>query len=162
MTCDDLCAYLGTRDMLFQCALFAMKALGLALRLFLFVVEGQLIVALPLVSASLVLSVWIWFWKRRRKTLDVSKTNYNIRPHSAHLIIFWKIPLLDNGSKPGRDTANTYSNTQSLTAPCEPVVEKESAKAKYKYKIEFTLFYSQHMWFTQKVCPETTESSPPY
>ena len=54
LTCDDRCANLGTRDMLVQCALFAMKAFCLTLTLFLFVIEGQLIVALSWDSASLV------------------------------------------------------------------------------------------------------------
>ena len=136
MTCNDLCANLGTRDMLFQCALFAMKALGLALSLFLFVIESQLIVALSWDSASLVLSVRIWFRKRRRMSPDGNKTNHNIRPHPPHPFIFWALPLLDNEYKGGREAANKCNNMRSLTAPCEGL-----AKGKFKYKIEFVSFH---------------------
>ena len=44
ITCNDLGVTLGTRDMLFQCVLFAMKAFGLALTPFLSDLESQLIV----------------------------------------------------------------------------------------------------------------------
>ena len=132
MTCDDCGAHLGTRDMLFLCALFAMKAFGLALTLFLSVLKSQLVVALSWNSASLVLSIRIWFRKRRRKPPDGDKTNCNIRPHPAHPIIFWALPLLDNECKRGREAANKYSNMQS---PREPTAKKGLAKANFKYKI---------------------------
>ena len=57
MTCDNCGANLWTRDMLFQGALFAMKAFGLALTLFLSVLESQLVVAL---SWSFVLAFMVW------------------------------------------------------------------------------------------------------
>ena len=129
MTCDDLCANLGIRGILFQCALFAMKALGLALPLFLFVIESQLIVAFSWDSASLVLSVRIWFRKRRRKPPDDNKKIQIIRPHPVHPFIFWALPLLDNECKRGREATNKCNNMRSLTAPC-----KGLAKAKFKYK----------------------------
>ena len=129
--------------MLFQCSLFAMKAPGLALAitLFLFVVERQLIVASSWYSASLVLSVWIWFRKRRRKPPDSNKTIHNIRLHPAHPFIIWALPLLDNECKQGREAANKCNNMRSLTAPC-----KGSAKAKFKYKIEFVSFHNIYLW----------------
>ena len=131
----------GTRAMLLQFALLAMRVFGLALTLFLSVLESRLIVVFYWSSSSLLLLVRIWFRKRKRKPPDSNKTNnFNIRPHPAHPSIFWKLPLLDNGCKRGREAAYTYNNMRSLTASCEPVVKKGLAKATFKYKIEFISF----------------------
>ena len=81
----------GTRAMLLLFALFAIKAFGLALTLFLSVLESQLIVMSIWSSDSLVLPVQIWFWKRRRKPPDPPKSNQvhqqntnNFRPNQPH------------------------------------------------------------------------------
>ena len=121
--------------MLFQCALFAMKALVLALTLFLFIIKSKMIVALSWDSAFLVLSVRIWCWKRRRKPPNGNKGIHNIRPHPARPFIFWALTLLDNECKQGREATNKCNNMRALADPCERL-----AKAKFKYKIEFVSF----------------------
>ena len=144
MTCDDCGANLWTRDMLFQCALFAMKAFGLALTLFLSILESQLVVALSWNSASLVLLVWVWFQKRRRKPpngnkkLAISDPTLSIPPN---------LPLLANDCERGREATNIYNSMRFLPAPC-----KGLTKAKSKRKIE-SVFILQHLMeapFTQQ------------
>ena len=98
----------GTRTMLFLFALFAIKAFGLALTLFLSVLESQLIVMSIRSSVSPVLPVRIWFRKRRRKPPDKSNQIQpsNIGPHPAHPNINWVLPSFDSYRKRGRRAAN--------------------------------------------------------
>ena len=104
----------GTRAMLLQFALLAMRVFGLALTLFLSVLESRLIVVFHWSSSSLLLLVRIWFRKRKRKPPDSNKTNnFNIRPHPAHPSIFWKLPLLNNDCERGRATKNKNHNLTS-------------------------------------------------
>ena len=103
----------GTRTMLFLFALFAIKAFGLALTLFLSVLESQLIVTSIWSSLSLVLPVRIWHRKRRRKPPDKSNQQHqpsNIRPHPAHPNIDWSLPSFDHDCKRGRQAANNHHN----------------------------------------------------
>ena len=90
--------------MLLLFALFAIKAFGLALTLFLSVLESQLIVMSIWSSVSLVLTVRIWFWKRRRKPPDKSNQIQpsNIRAHPAHPNIDWSLPSFNKYRKQGR------------------------------------------------------------
>ena len=102
----------GTRTMLFLFALFAIKAFGLALTLFLSVLESQLIVMSIWSSDSLVLSVQIWFWKRRRKPPDLPKSNQvhqqninNFRPNQPHPTVTSSLYLHFDYGKRGRRAA---------------------------------------------------------
>ena len=133
----------GTRTMLLQCALLAMRVFGLALTLFLSVLMSRLIAVFYWSSSSRLLLVWILFWKGKRKPPNSKKTNnYNIRHRPAHPTIFWKLPLLDNECKRGKEATNEYNNMRFLTAPCKPVVKKGLAKAKFRYKLEFISYYN--------------------
>ena len=98
----------GTRAMLLLFALFAIKAFGLALTLFLSVLESQLIVMSIWSSVSLVLTVRIWFWKRKRKPPDKSNQIQpsNIEPHPADPNINWGLPPFNKHRKRGRGAAN--------------------------------------------------------
>ena len=101
----------GTRAMLLQFVWLAMKVFGLALTLFLSVLESRLIVVFYWSSSSLLLLVRIWFRKRKRKPPDSDKTNnFDISPHPAHLSIYWKLPLLNNDCERGR-AAKTKTTT---------------------------------------------------
>ena len=102
----------GTRAMLLLFALFAIKAFGLAITLFLSVLESQLIAMSIRSSVSLVLTVRIWFWKRRRKPSDKSNQIQpsNIRPHRAHPNIDWSLLSFKHDCKRGRQAANNHHN----------------------------------------------------
>ena len=138
----------GTCAMLLQFSMLAVRVFSLALTLFLSVLESQLIAVFYWNSSSFLLLVGVWFQKKKRKPPDSSKTNnFNIRPHQAHPTIFWKLHLLDNGCKRGREVAYTCNNMRSLTASCEPVVKKGLAKAKFRYRVEFVSFYNIYWKF---------------
>jgi len=98
----------GTRAMLLLFALFAIKAFGHALTLFLSVLESQLIVMSIRSSVSPVLPVRIWFRKRRRKPPDKSNQIQpsNIGPHPAHPNTDWSLSSFNNDCKRGRQAAN--------------------------------------------------------
>ena len=68
---------------------------------------SQFIILLSWNSTSLALSIQIWF---REKIREPSDGNQNIRPHQDHPIIYWKLPLLDNDCKRGRQAANKTPN----------------------------------------------------
>ena len=103
MACNKLGVIIGTHGMSIYCALFAMKAFGLALILFLSVFESQLIVVLSFISVSLVQSIRVWFLKRKRQPPESNKLNANIRPHSAH-------PIINNGCQRRRLPGNKNNN----------------------------------------------------
>ena len=67
----------GTRTMLLKFDLLAIKMIGLALTLFLSVVEIQLIVALHWICTSVARPIRIWFPKRRRKPPGPTTSNNN-------------------------------------------------------------------------------------